>query len=164
VQRRSIVQGYNQQVEDALLGSVDWLADGYRLFSISVFGGSSARGWFTIPSETNALFLGREHWRDLGGYDPAFVEPGGGLVNLDTWARACADPTGQVILLLGEATFHQMHGGIATNAAQSKWEQFHDEYVRIRKTRFVTPVGRPLLVGRPSPEALASIQCSGTSS
>lgn len=160
VQKRSLAKGYNQLVEDALLDSVDWVADGYRLFSISVFGGSSAHGWFALPSETSALFLGRDHWCDLGGYDPAFVSPGGGLVNLDTWARACADPAGRVILLLGEATFHQVHGGVATNAAVSRWAEFHDEYVRIRGAPYMRPAKEPLLVGRVPSQALPSLHAS----
>ena len=160
VQVRSIANGYNQQVEDALLASVDWVGDGYQLFSIAVFASSSARGWFSLPAETNALFLSREHWQSLGGYDPAFVAPGGGLVNLDTWARACADPSGSVILLLGEATFHQVHGGIATNATTSKWDQFHDEYVRVRGTGYVRPGGTPMVFGRIHPAALPSVEAA----
>ena len=162
VQSRSVANGYDQQVEDALLASVDWVADGYQLFSISVPASSSSLGWFTLPAETNALFLSREHWQSLGGYDPAFVAPGGGLVNLDTWARACADPGGRVILLLGEATFHQVHGGIATNSPVSKWKSFHDEYVRVRGTAHVRPAGVPMLFGSVHPllrqSLLASVQ------
>lgn len=160
VQSRSVANGYDQAVEDALLASVDWVADGYSLYTISVFAASSADGWLTIPAETNALFLTREHWQALGGYDPAFTAPGGGLVNLDTWARACADPSGRVILLLGEATFHQVHGGIATNSTVSKWPMFHDEYVRIRGSDYVRPTGMPLLVGCFPPEALPSLKYS----
>ena len=160
VQSRSVANGYDQAAEDALLATVDWVADGYRLFSISALAGSSEEGWFTLPAETNAVFLTREHWQALGGYDPAFVAPGGGLANLDTWARACADPSGRAIVLLGEATFHQVHGGIATNAAVSKWPQFHDEYVRVRGAKYVRPAGSPLLYGRPHPEMLPSMQAS----
>jgi Methyltransferase domain len=42
--------------------------------------------------------------------------PGGGLANLDTFRRAVELPEAALVLLLGEATFHQFHGGIATNA------------------------------------------------
>lgn len=160
VQSRSIANGYNQQVEDALLASIDWVADGYRLFSVAAFASSSVDGWFTLPAETNALFLSRDHWQALGGYDPAFAAPGGGLVNLDTWARACADPGGRVILLLGEATFHQVHGSIATNSPVSKWRPFHDEYVRVRGTGYVRPSGTPTVFGRLHPAALPSVQAS----
>jgi len=160
VQMRSVANGYGRDVENRLLSSVDWEADGYRLFAISVFAGSSADGWLTIPAETNALFLTREHWQLLGGYDPAFVTPGGGLVNLDTWSRACADPAGRVILLLGEATFHQVHGGVATNSPVSKWPLFHAEYLRVRGKDYMRPAGTPLLVGRIHPAALASLKFS----
>ena len=101
----------------------------------------SEEGWFVIPSESNALFLTREHWNELGGYDPAFMTPGGGLANHDIWLRACADPAGRVILLLGEGTFHQIHGGVATNSTVSPWPLFHDEYLRLRGSAYERPTG-----------------------
>lgn len=162
VQMRSVAQGYCQDVEDQLLASVDWIADPYRLFEISVFAESSKKGWFRVPAETNALFLTREHWDALGGYDPAFVSPGGGLANLDMWARACADTSGRIILLLGEATFHQVHGGIATNSTQQAplLQQFHAEYARIRQRAYSVPTGVPLYIGQLNPAALASVKRS----
>ena len=160
LQSRSVANGYDQRVEDALLASVDWVADGYRLFSIATFAGSSQDGWVTIPAETNALFLRRELWDALGGYEPAFVSPGGGLANLDAWARACALPGAQVVLLLGETTFHQVHGGVATNSTTSTWHALHDEYIRVRGERYVRPAGTPLLVGRLSPEAMPTVALS----
>jgi glycosyltransferase involved in cell wall biosynthesis len=157
VQMRSVMQGYDQHAEDKLLASVNWTEDGYRLFDVSVFAGSSADGWFVMPAETNALFLTRQHWTELGGYDAAFVSPGGGLVNLDTWSRACKDKAGQVMLILGEATFHQVHGGVATNATLSPWPEFHDEYVRLRDHDYERPTGSPLIVGDIRPEILESV-------
>jgi hypothetical protein len=151
VQHRSVAKGYNQQIEDALLASSGWQSDGYRLFDISVFAGSSRDGWFVVPAETNALFLRRELWSELGGYDDAFVGPGGGLANLDTWARACALPQSQVVLLLGEATFHQVHGGIATNSPTSKWDLFHEEFVRVRGRPYLRPQPIPTFYGSLAP-------------
>ena len=162
VQGKSVERGYCQEVEDQLLASVDWVADPYRLFEISVFASASKAGWFTIPAETNALFLTREHWNSLGGYEPAFVSPGGGLANGDTWSRACSDTSGRIILLLGEATFHQFHGGVATGAAAQSpvFQQFRDEYVRIRQRPYAVPTGTPLFLGQLHPAALASIKQS----
>lgn len=160
VQMRSVMQGYDQHAEDKLLASVNWTEDGYRLFDISVFAGSSADGWFVTPAETNALFLTREHWNALGGYDPAFRSAGGGLVNLDTWSRACADKQGEVMLLLGEATFHQVHGGVATSASVSPWPEFHEEYVRLRGRDYERPTGSPLMVGDIRSEILESMKFS----
>jgi glycosyltransferase involved in cell wall biosynthesis len=160
LQPRSVLRGYNREVEDALLASVDWQGDGYKLFAISVFAASSSAGWFRAPAECNALFLRRERWRELGGYDARFEIPGGGLANLDTWARACesaADPD-SIILLLGEGTFHQIHreGG----EAPGRWERFHDEYVRVRGKPWVAPDFAPRLYGRLPPDALSSLQVS----
>jgi len=146
VQMESVKHGYNQAIEDELLARSGWEADGYRLFTISVFAGSSGGGWFELPAESNALFLRAEHWRALGGWDEGFVMPGGGLVNLDTWARVCADPTGELIMLLGEATFHQVHGGIATNL-NSPFDLFHEEYRRLRGRPYERPTRQPLYFG-----------------
>jgi len=160
VQMRSIHQGYNQQVEDALLSAAAWEDDPYRLFDISVFAGSSAQGWLMVPAETNALFLHRAHWREIGGFDPRFVAPGGGLANLDVWQRLCDDPRNEVIMLLGEATFHQIHGGIATNATASPWNSFHDEYVRVRGKDYRKPDVIPSLFGKAHPKIAQSLCAS----
>ena len=116
-QMESLKNGYSQSIEDKLLAQSGWQDDGYRLFGISAFAGSSAGGWFELPAESNAVFLRAAHWRDLGGLDERFVSPGGGLVNLDLWSRICGDADGELILLLGEATFHQFHGGVATTTS-----------------------------------------------
>jgi predicted O-methyltransferase YrrM len=157
VQMASVLKGYNQETEDHLLEQQDWTADGYRLFNISVFAGSSAGGWFAPISESNALFMPKQLWQELGGYDERFVAPGGGLANLDLYARACALPNSQLIVLLGEGTFHQVHGGVATNALQSRWEEFHDEYQKIRGCPFQAPQVTPLYLGQLVPQVLPSI-------
>jgi hypothetical protein len=158
VQMRSVHEGYNQKMEDDLLAGVNWPADGYKLFEISVFAGSSAQGWFMPISESNSLFLPRTMWRELGGCDEQFVSSGGGLVNLDTYVRACELPDNQLIVLLGEGTFHQVHGGFATNARTSPWNQFHDEYMRIRGKVFSSPTNLPWYLGEVHPPALKSIE------
>jgi glycosyltransferase involved in cell wall biosynthesis len=160
VQMRSVPLGYDQQEEDRLLDSVDWTHDGYRLFDISAFAGSSAGGWIAPLSESNALFLTKKLWEELGGYDERFRSPGGGLVNLDTYARACALPDSQLITLLGEGTFHQVHGGVATNAAVHPWDRFHDEYVAIRGHPFAKPDVVPLFLGFVDRHVLPSIALS----
>ena len=151
LQSRSMLAGYDQAAEDALLAGVGWPADGYRLFDVSVLAGSSRVGPDQLPAETNALFLPRAEWDALGGYDERFVSPGGGLANLDTWLRAVDDPGRAPILLEGEATFHQIHGGVATNAPRSRWEEFHAEYRRLRGKDFVMPDRRPWRIGSPAP-------------
>jgi hypothetical protein len=109
--------GYDQAAEDRLLASIEWPADGYRLFDVAT---CELRAGPAGPMlESNALFLPRALWDELGGYDPAFVEPGGGVVNPDTYLRACALPGVQQIRILGEGTFHQIHGGLSTSTPAS---------------------------------------------
>lgn len=157
VQMTSVQKGYDQATEDRLLEQQDWMADGYRLFDISVFAGSSSGGWFAPIAESNALFMPQALWQELGGYDERFVAPGGGLANLDLYARACALPDSQLIILLGEGTFHQVHGGVATNASRSRWDEFHDEYQKIRGCPFQIPQVTPLYIGQLVPQVLPSI-------
>lgn len=134
--------GYNQRVEDRLLARSGWEHDGYRLFAHSVFDESSGITWFDPDvTESNTVFMARELWQELGGYDERFQLPGGGLVNLDLWKRACEFPGAVPVLLLGEASFHQFHGGVATNNADQTrgWLQQCDEYARIRGVAYAPP-------------------------
>jgi len=160
VQSDSVLRGYNQEREDRLLSGCCWEEDGYRLFDISVFAGSSSRGLFMPMGESNALFLTRAMWDELGGLDERFGSPGGGLVNLDAYVRACALPDSQLMILLGEGTFHQVHGGASSNAKASPWKRFHDEYVDIRGHAFERPDNAPVYVGQVSRHALPFIQAS----
>jgi len=134
--------GYNQRTEDRLLARSNWKHDGYRLFDHSVFDESSGLTWFDADvTESNAVFMARELWQELGGYDERFQLPGGGLVNLDLWKRACEAPGTLPILLLGESTFHQFHGGVATNSPRQVrgWLQHCEDYALIRGQPYEPP-------------------------
>jgi hypothetical protein len=146
-QQRAVASGYDERSEAALLAEAAWEEDGYRLFDISVLSPSSRHGAFAMPYESNALFMPTEMWQELGGYDEAFTSPGGGLVNLDVLARACALPSAKPVILLGEGTFHQVHGGYTTNSPVSRWEAQHEEYVRLRGMPFRRPEAEPWLFG-----------------
>lgn len=140
-QRESMHDGYDRETEDALLRSIDWENDGYRLFDVSVFDESSGPSWFNPVAESNSLFMPRALWKELGGFSEEFTSPGGGFVNLDTWKRACELPKVTPILLVGEATFHQLHGGVATNSPKSSTAPMRREYERIRGHAYTSPSG-----------------------
>jgi glycosyltransferase involved in cell wall biosynthesis len=133
--------GYDQQEEDRLLREANWEADGYRLFDFSTFAGSSRRGWFGPLGESNALFMSRDMWWELGGLDERFVSPGGGYVNHDLFRRACTLDDAELIVLLGEGTFHQIHGGISTSRRFLR-DAWNAEYEALRGAPF-TPSDRP---------------------
>jgi glycosyltransferase involved in cell wall biosynthesis len=137
---------YDQAAEDRLLAQTDWEADGYRLFEISTFAGSSRRGYFGPLGESNALFMPRAMWSEVGGVDERFTSPGGGRVNHDLFRRACALEGARLILLLGEGTFHQLHGGIATSRRFTR-DEWEDEYEALRGRRFTPSNAEPIYVG-----------------
>jgi len=138
-QRDAMNDGYNAEQEDSLLVQSEWKADGYRLFDISVFDESCGPTWLTPMAESNALFMSRHLWSELQGFDEQFESRGGGLVNLDTWRRAVQLPDVTVVSLMGEATFHQIHGGVATNGTHEAIKEFFAEYQTIRGVEFEIP-------------------------
>jgi len=161
VQNESILEGYDQVAEDRLLDSVDWQADGHELFRISALAASSAGGWFRPLSESNCLAVPRAAWDALGGLDERFRSPGGGFVNLDFYRRACGRAS-DLVILLGEGTFHQVHGGVATNAP---WDRhplpaFDAEYRSIRGMAFAPPARDAIYLGGLPAQALPFLEHS----
>jgi glycosyltransferase involved in cell wall biosynthesis len=155
LQNVSMTRGYDQASEDALLQSVNWRDDGYELFTISSIAWSSGDGWFGPLAESNCFVIDKGTFQSLGGMDTRFVSPGGGLVNHDFFARACADPGLTPVILLGEGTFHQFHGGIATNAplGSHRFEDFREEYHQLRGMEYQVPIFQPLYFGHMPPAA-----------
>lgn len=147
VQTRSMLSGYDQRIEDELLATVPWRENGYRLFDIAVLATSSRRGWFGIVSESNAVFLDRELWRTLGGLDERFKTPGGGYVNLDFWNRAVTESGAAPWMILGEGTFHQFHGGAATNGTDDVRASMRREYEIVKGKRHRAAQYEPRLIG-----------------
>lgn len=158
VQMQSISNGYNTAVEDALLDGIDWRNNGYQLFEISALAGSSPTGWLGTINESNLIFLPRGLFDELGGFDERFSLPGGGIVNLDFYRRACELPNSTLLTLLGEATFHQVHGGAMANQPAAELPQrlraCGEEYRRIRGAYFEKSLRTPLLFGPARPEIM----------
>ena len=160
-QFRSVYAGYNQAVEDALLAKTPWRENGYALFDIAVLAASSAQGWFGVISESNGVFLDRTLSDGLGGLDERFSAPGGGTVNLDFWKRAVAASNHQPWILLGEGTFHQVHGGAATNGTEQDRAGMFEEYKRLKGAPFARPAYQPRLIGTLSKELAERFGTSG---
>lgn len=137
-QNESILEGYNQEQEDRLLASIDWPRDGYRLFEVGVplQGRQPKITWFNKMLETNCLFLTRSLFERIGGANERFDIPGGGFLNMDLYSEAAAVDGVTPVQLIGEGSFHQLHGGTTTNVSpaerDAKLEMYHDQYRRIR--------------------------------
>jgi cephalosporin hydroxylase len=104
---------YDQAYEDTLFERIAWPTDGYRLFDIGHFIGD--RDWFDGMPESNCLFVPRELLEQVGGFDEAFITGGGGYANLDLYERLASTPGVRLATILGEGSFHQVHGGTTTN-------------------------------------------------
>jgi hypothetical protein len=148
--------GYDQATEDELLASIGWEDDGYRLFANSTLAGSSAWGWFRPLAESSALFMPKEVWKELQGLDERFAMPGGGLVNHDLYRRACAATGTKLVVLLGEGTFHQFHGGAATSR-RFDFEDMQADYERLRGGRYRAPRKETFYFGRVPEAALGHL-------
>lgn len=156
LQRFSSRHGYTQLREDQLLERIDWPAQPYRLFEIASLAASSISGWSGPQAESNCIFLHRDLCEELSGFDERFSSPGGGLVNLDFYKRACESEGVELFCLNGEGSFHQIHGG-ATTGGQSREEDklsaMRSEYQSIRGGEFRVPEKRAVLLGRSQPGA-----------
>jgi len=134
----SIAQGYSQQAEDALLKKIQWPENGYRLFEIGtpLRSGAARLTWFNRMFESNCLFMKRELFESLGGADERFDFPGGGFVNLDIFKRAVESPDVTPIQIIGEGSFHQLHGGVTTNISgeerDARLAKYREQYRKIR--------------------------------
>jgi cephalosporin hydroxylase len=132
-QASTIHEGYDRDYEDGLMTAIGWPRDGYRLFEIGHFIG--VRDWLDGMWESNCLFVPRQLLEQVGGMDEAFWMPGGGFTNLDLYERLTATPGVNVVSILGEASFHQVHGGTTTNQADADAPlipSYRDHYAALR--------------------------------
>ena len=150
--------GYDQDAEDRLLAETDWERDGYRLFSVSTLAASSARGLFAPMGESNALFMPKALWAELGGLDERFTFAGGGLSNHDLYRRACS-LDGVQLVVLGEGTFHQVHG--ARRRGRITWTRC-TPVRHARGAPYRPPDNDRLYVGRVPADALPVVADSAT--
>jgi GT2 family glycosyltransferase len=164
LQWRSLEAGYSEGIEDDLLAQADWMSDGYRLFRIGVPGASSSEGALAPMAECNTLGLSRRLFDRLEGMDERFDLPGGGYVNLDFYRRAVMAAGSKVIVLPGEASFHQLHGGVSTNAAVAERLDYDQrarrQYRQLRGDDFSPAGAAPLLFGGVPDPALEALGLS----
>jgi len=158
LQQTAVGSGYDRDTELALLASIAWPGEGYRLFDIACFSGSCSPGFFLPNSESNCISLPLSLWQMLGGYDPLFDLPGGGLINLDFYKRACELPGVQHVIVPGEGTFHQFHGGVTTGGVSTAMREDYiarsrSQYRALRGADFTSPRTCPVYLGAISPMA-----------
>ncbi|MGB3620692.1 MAG: glycosyltransferase family A protein [Ketobacter sp.] len=151
LQQEAMQEGYDETHEQMLLDSIQWPSDGYRLFEISCFSGTSSGGYFKPLSESNCLCMSKQLYAEIGGCDKRFNETGGGQVNLDLYKRASERDNTTLIALIGEGSFHQFHGGITTGQMGEEridtMRRHFAQYASIRGEAYIPPDKRPILFG-----------------
>jgi hypothetical protein len=159
-QNETILEGYSKQGEDAFLNEISWPQDGYRLFeNAAPLAGIPNMTWFHPMFESCCMFLRRSTFDRIGGCDERFDLPAGGFLAPDTFRRAALQPDVDVVQLIGEGVFHQLHGGNTTNTSLDDWEakkrRFIEQYRDIRGEPFQLPPDPPYLFGHiPNPNAV----------
>jgi cephalosporin hydroxylase len=147
----AMVNGYDQPYEDRLFRRIQWPSNGYRLFEIGHFVGE--RDWLDGVWESNCMFVSRAQLEQVGGFEERFAQPGGGYANLELYERLGSAPDVTVCSILGEGSFHQVHGGTTTNetGAQDRRDKVHGyarHYAELRGRAF-RGAGKPIhFVGR----------------
>lgn len=146
-QPETVSKGYNQTVEDKMLASIEWPSNGYRLFEIGyplmVLRKKQRYFWFSRMFESNYLVMRRDMMLNIGGCDEKFDIPGGGFLIPDLYKRAAAEDGVKLIYLIGEATFHQFHGGVSTSVTPERQREqltvYKKQYQEIRGEEFILP-------------------------
>ena len=139
--------GYDQDYEDRLFDEIDWPTDGYRLFEIGHFIGD--RDWFDGVWESNCIFVparaaraGRRLRRELRRC-PAAATP-----TSTSTSGSASSPDVTVVTILGEGSFHQVHGGTPRTSADAderapRDRAYGEHYGELRGRQFRGP-GKPI--------------------
>jgi hypothetical protein len=142
--------GYDEMVEARLLESIDWKHHGYDLFNVSCFSGANDKGFFTRFLESNCFFCTRTSFERIGGADPRFSLPGGGAVNVWMYHMIARLPGSRLIVLAGEGSFHQFHGGVTTAEVDDREIRLHRQKENLNEVfggPFKGMHRRPLILG-----------------
>jgi cephalosporin hydroxylase len=150
-QGEAIDNGYDQAYEDRLFEGIKWPHNGYRLFEIGHFVGD--RDWFDGLWESNCMFVDRALLEQVGCFDESFTIAGGSYANLELYERLGSSPDISVTTMIGEGSFHQVHGGTTTNQPdpeerRSRVFGYSKDYAQLRGRAFRGP-GKPIhYIGR----------------
>ena len=123
-------QESQMESERKLLKEIDWKKNGYRLFEQACFSVGNRNGFFHPFMECSALFCSKVAMKKIGGADSRFTYPGGGSFNLHLYRQLGLLAENQLIILPGEGSFHQYHGGVTTSRMtdrQDHLEKFNEQ-------------------------------------
>ncbi|HVU02372.1 MAG TPA: hypothetical protein VHE30_11500 [Polyangiaceae bacterium] len=155
--------GYDERVEEKLLEQVAWKKNGYAVFEIACFSGANDKGYLSPMLESNCLFCTRQSFEDIGRADPRFDLPGGGSVNIHIYSKLAGLPGTRLIVLPGEGSFHQFHGGVTTMEMEDREAMLDTHRKNLRDVnggKFEGVHREPMLLGNVPGEALEFLRAS----
>ena len=149
--------------EQRALASIDWRGNGYLLFTIATIGGGNRNGYLQPFMESNCLFASRRHFERIGFADERFQLPGGGSINLHMFRALGMHPDTRLVVLPGEGSFHQYHGGVTTRSREDRAAELlsHKQQLHgIWNGEFHSLRREPTLLGSVTPWALPVLEHS----
>jgi len=144
--------GYGEAEERGLLEGADWQRNGYRLFDIACVSSANRHGVFHPLMESNCLFCSRKAFDGIGGADERFDLPGGGSVNLYLYRKLALLPESRLVVLPGEGSFHQFHGGVTTTPSEDL-----EAVLLSHRTQLAERLGAPFEAPRREPMLLGAV-------
>jgi hypothetical protein len=160
---KNVTAGYDASVEAGLLEQIDWKNNGYGLFDVSCFSGANDKGFLSPMLESNCIFCTRESFEKIGRADERFLTPGGGSVNIHIYAKLAKLPESKFIVLPGEGSFHQFHGGVTTAEIADREAVLESHRVELRAInggKFEGVHREPMLLGTVPGEAQEYLKVS----
>lgn len=153
-----LVEGVPDQVqaEAELLSSIDWVLNGYELFSVSTFSGANRNGYLQPIMECNCIFASRKNYAAIGYANTDFTLPGGGSINLHIYRSLGMLPGTELFVLPGEGSFHQYHAGVTTSSYAEREAEIEKHRVQLHSYwpgGFHSLRREPILLGRVAPQA-----------
>lgn len=144
--------GYTETDEAELMRRIRWQENPYRLFDVCTMSAANPRGIFVPFVESNCFFTSRANFDRVGGADERFNLAGGGALNMYLFRRIGLLPEcSHFVVLPGEGSFHQLHGGVTTSAVDKReilLQSFSEQLNRIYGSEhFRSLMREPMLLG-----------------
>lgn len=162
-QHFNLSSGYDETVEKNLLDSTCWRTNGYELFTIADISGANPNGYLQPIMECNCMFASMASFKKIGYADERFTLRGGGAINLHMFRSLGLLKENTYIVLPGEGSFHQFHGGVTTSEydGRNRENELHNTQLQnIWDGKFHSLRREAMLLGAVTPWAQDYLQFS----